>query len=129
MKWKAKKWLFLVAFSDLKNNKNSQSYGCSNKAKNRVFRTFRLGLFKNLTCWSSSEAGFGFYGKNYFGNDLQLFQNKTMQTMHLSGRTFDSNKPVKNELIQFFASKNQTFYESGIVKLTERWQKVIEQKG
>ena len=36
------------------------------------------------------------------------------------------NKAVKNELIQFFASKNQTFYESGIMKLTERWQKVIE---
>ena len=42
---------------------------------------------------------------------------------------FDSNEAVKNELIQFFASKNQTFYESGIMKLTERWQKVIEQNG
>ena len=49
------------------NNKNSRSYGCWNKAKTRVFRTFRLGLLKNLTCWSSSEAGFRFYGKNYFG--------------------------------------------------------------
>ena len=48
---------------------------------------------------------------------------------HLNGETFDSNKAVKNELIQFFASKNQTFYESGIMKLTERWQKVIEQNG
>ena len=35
----------------------------------------------------------------------------------------------KNELIQFFTSKNQTFYESGIMKLTERWQQVIEQNG
>ena len=62
MKWKAEKWLFLVVFSDLKNNKNSRSYGCSNKAENRVFRTFRLGLLKNLTYWSiSSETGFGFY--------------------------------------------------------------------
>ena len=48
---------------------------------------------------------------------------------HLSGKTFDSNQAVKNELIQFFASKNQTFYESGIMKLTKRWQKVIEQNG
>ena len=46
---------------------------------------------------------------------------------HLNGKTFDSNEAVKNEFIQFFASKNQSFYESGIMKLTERWQKVIEQ--
>ena len=46
---------------------------------------------------------------------------------HLNGKTFDSNEAVKNELIQFFVSKNQTFYESGIMKLTERWQKVIGQ--
>ena len=48
---------------------------------------------------------------------------------HLNGKTFDSNEAVKNELIQFFASKNQTFYESRIMKLTEIWQKVIEQNG
>ena len=48
---------------------------------------------------------------------------------HLNGKTFDSNEAVKNELIQFFATRNQTFYESGIMKLTERWQKVIEHNG
>ena len=48
---------------------------------------------------------------------------------HLNDKTFDSNEAVKNELIQFFSSKNQTFYESGIMKLIERWQKVIEQNG
>ena len=55
---------------------------------------------------------------------------------HLNVKTFDSNEAVKNELIQFFASKNQTFYESRIMKLTERfmklterWQKVMEQSG
>ena len=48
---------------------------------------------------------------------------------HLNGKTFDSNEAVKNELIQFLASKNQTFNESGIMKPTERWQKVIEQNG
>ena len=41
----------------------------------------------------------------------------------------EKNEAVKNELIQFFASKNQTFYESRIMELTERWQKVIEQNG
>ena len=39
---------------------------------------------------------------------------------HLNRKNFDSNKGVKNNLIQFFASKNQTFYESGIMKLTKR---------
>ena len=48
---------------------------------------------------------------------------------HLNGKTFDLNEAVKNELIQFFASKNQTFYGSGMMKLTVRWQKVIEQNG
>ena len=48
---------------------------------------------------------------------------------HLNEKTFDLDEVVKNELIQFFASKNQTFYESGIMKLTEKWQKVIEQNG
>ena len=43
--------------------------------------------------------------------------------------TFDSNESVRNELIQFFSSKNHNFYESGIMKLTERWQKVIGQNG
>ena len=51
------------------------------------------------------------------------------QDNHFNGKTFDSNEAVKNELIQFFASENQTCYESGIMKLSERWQKVIEQNG
>ena len=48
---------------------------------------------------------------------------------HLNGKTFYLNQAVKNELIPFFACEDQTFYESGIMKLTERWQKVIEQNG
>ena len=47
----------LVSVSYLKNNENSRSYRCSNIAKNRVFRTFRLGLLENLTQWSNSEPG------------------------------------------------------------------------
>ena len=59
-------------------------------------------------------------------SNYQLF--RSLQN-HLNGKIFDSNGALKNKLIQFFASKNQTFYESGILKLTERWQKVIEQNG
>ena len=86
MKCKAEKWLLFLVFSGLKNNKDSRRYGCSNKAKNRVLRTFRLGLLENLTWWSNYDPGFGFYAENYFGNDLQLFQNKTMQTFVIDNR-------------------------------------------
>ena len=66
------------------------------------------------------------YSSDLAPSDYHLF--RSLQN-HLNGKTFDSNEAVKNELIQFFAAKNKTFYESGIMKLTERWQKVIEQNG
>ena len=66
------------------------------------------------------------YSPNLVPSDYHLF--RSIQN-HLNGKIFDSNEAVKKKLIQFFASKNQTFYESGIMKLTERWQKVIEQNG
>ena len=78
--YRHRKQSLIKFFSEGENNKNSRIYGCSNKAKNRVFCTFRLELLKKLTRQINSDPGFGFYAKNYFGNDLQLFQNKTMQT-------------------------------------------------
>ena len=53
--------------------------------------------------------------------------NAKRHTSLVTRKKFDSNEVVKNELIHFYASKNQIFYESGIMKLTERWQKIIEQ--
>ena len=64
------------------------------------------------------------YSPNLASSDNHLF--RSLQN-HLNGKTLDLNEAVKNELIQFFASKNQTFYESRIMKLAERWQKLIEQ--
>ena len=64
------------------------------------------------------------YSPDFALSDYDLF--RSLQN-HLNGKIFDSNEAVKTELIQFFASKNQTFYESGIMKLTERWKMVIEQ--
>ena len=47
----------------------------------------------------------------------------------LNGKTFNYDEAMKSHLVQFFANKNQKFYERGIMKLLERWQKVIEQNG
>ena len=44
----------------------------------------------------------------------------------LNGKTFN-DEAVKSHLVQFLDDKDQKFYESGIMKLPERWQKVIEQ--
>ena len=46
----------------------------------------------------------------------------------LNGKIF-SDANVKSHLIQFFAGKNQKFYEHGIMTLPERWQKVIDKNG
>ena len=64
------------------------------------------------------------YSPDLAPSDYHLFS--SLQS-HLNGKTFDSNEAVKNELIQFFASKNQTFYERRIMTLTKRWKKVFEQ--
>ena len=63
------------------------------------------------------------YSPDLTPSDYHLFLSLKI---HFNGKKFDSNEAVKYELIQFFASNNQAFYESGITKLTERWQKVIE---
>ena len=36
-------------------------------------------------------------------------------------------KTIKKHLEQFFAQKNKKFWENGIIKLPEKWQKVVEQ--
>ena len=66
------------------------------------------------------------YGPDPAPSDFHLFS--SLQN-HSNWKILDLNEAVKNELIQFFPSKNQSFYDSGIMKLTERWQKVIEQNG
>ena len=58
------------------------------------------------------------YNLDLASSDYHLF--RSLQN-HLNGKTFDSNEAVKNELIQLFASRNQTFYECVIMNLTERW--------
>ena len=47
----------------------------------------------------------------------------------LNGKTFNDDETVKFHLVQFFADEDQKFYERGIIKLPERWQKAIKQNG
>ena len=47
----------------------------------------------------------------------------------LNGRNFNSLEDCKRHLEQFFAQKDKKFWEDGIMKLPEKWQKVVEHKG
>ena len=47
----------------------------------------------------------------------------------LNGKNFNSLEDCKRHLEQFFAQKGKKFWEDGIVKLPEKWQKVVEQEG
>ncbi|GFW63286.1 histone-lysine N-methyltransferase SETMAR [Trichonephila clavipes] len=66
------------------------------------------------------------YSPDLAPSDYYLF--RSLQ-IFLDGKTFTSNEEVKNHLDQFFAIKDQTFYERGIMLLPERWQKVLDQNG
>ena len=64
------------------------------------------------------------YSPDLAPSDYYLF--RSLQNF-LDGKTFTSNEEVKNHLNQFFASKEQKFYERGIMLLPERWQKILDQ--
>ena len=58
--------------------------------------------------------------------DFHLFQ--SLQNS-LNGKNFSSLEDCKRHLEQFFAQKDKKFWEDGIMKLPEKWQKVVKQKG
>ena len=66
------------------------------------------------------------YSPDLAQSDSYLF--RSLQNP-FSGKTFNDDGAVKSHLVQFFADKDQKFDERGIMKLLERWQKVIEQNG
>ena len=66
------------------------------------------------------------YSPDLAPSDYYLFRSFQKS---LNGKTFNDDEAVKSHLVQFFADKDQKFYERGIMKLPERWQKVIEQNG
>ena len=66
------------------------------------------------------------YSPDLAPSDYYLFQ--SLQNS-LNGKTFNDDEAVKSHLVQFSVNKDQKFYERGMIKLPERWQKVIEQNG
>ena len=47
----------------------------------------------------------------------------------IQGKIFNSLEDCKKHLEQFSAQKDQKFWEDGIMKLPEKWKKVVEQDG
>ena len=66
------------------------------------------------------------YSPDLEPSDYYLF--RSLQNS-LNGKTFNVDEAVKSHLVQFFADKDQKFYERGIIQLPERWKKVIKQNG
>ena len=66
------------------------------------------------------------YSPDIAPSDFHLFQ--SLQNS-LNGKNFNSLEDCKRHLEQFFAQKAGKFWEDGIMKLPEKWQKVVEQKG
>lgn len=66
------------------------------------------------------------YSPDLAPSDYYLF--RSLQNS-LRGKKFTSNEDIKEYLNQYFAQKDKKFFELGIMALTERWRKVVEQKG
>ena len=66
------------------------------------------------------------YSPDIAPSDFHLFW--SLQNS-LNEKKFNSLQDSKRHLEQFFAQKDKKFWEDGIMKLPEKWQKVVEQKG
>ncbi|KOX67598.1 hypothetical protein WN51_08700, partial [Melipona quadrifasciata] len=48
---------------------------------------------------------------------------------YLRGKSFKSISERKTHLDEYFTSKLKRFWKEGIMRLPERWKKIIEQNG
>ena len=79
----------------------------------------------DVICGGSSRLGHAIVFKRRY---CKQFIFRSLQNS-LNRKTFNNDEALKSHLVQFFADKDKKFYERGIMKLSERWQKVIEQNG
>ena len=70
------------------------------------------------------QLGWKFWLNAIFTRHFHLF--RSLQNS-LNKNNINSQKDCKKQLEQFFAQKDIKFWEDGIMKLPERWQKVVEQ--
>ena len=80
---------------------------------------------KTVTAWLEVLIHL-LYSSDIAPLDFHLFQ--SLQNS-LNGKNFNSLEGYKRHLEQFFAQKDKKFWEDGIMKLPEKWQKAVEQKG
>ena len=66
------------------------------------------------------------YSPDSVPSDFHLFRSWHSS---LNGKNFNSLEDCKRHLEEFFAQKDKKFWEDGIMKLPEKWQKVAERKG
>lgn len=66
------------------------------------------------------------YSPDLAPSDYHLFRDLKS---HLSSQSFSKAEEIKNWLLEYFASKNQLFFERGIHDLPLRWGKVIASDG
>ncbi|CAK9825860.1 Mariner Mos1 transposase [Anthophora retusa] len=66
------------------------------------------------------------YSPNLAPSDYYLFLSLKNS---LRSKSFKSISEIKTHLDEYFASKLQQFWKEGIMRLPERWKKVIEQNG
>ena len=66
------------------------------------------------------------YSPDIAPSDFHLFQ--SLQNS-LNRKNFHFREDCKRHLEQFFAQKDKKLWEDRIMKLPEKWQKVVEQKG
>ena len=66
------------------------------------------------------------YSPDIARSDFRLF--RSLQNS-LNGKNFNSLEDCKRHVEPFFAQKHRKFWEGGIMKVPEKWQKLVEQNG
>ena len=66
------------------------------------------------------------YSPDIAPSDYHLFLSLSN---HLSGKQFQNEEQVKQDITSFICSKTSEFFERGIKKLVNRWQIIVDNEG